>query len=41
MDKIEEKLEKIQFELEHLELKIHRKIMEKEHEEKLSLTHTN
>jgi hypothetical protein len=41
MDKIENKLEKLQLGLEHLELKIHRKIMEKTNEKELSLTHTN
>jgi hypothetical protein len=41
MDKIESKLEKLQLQLEHLELKIHRKIIEKENEKELSLTHTN
>lgn len=39
MKTIEEKFEKLQILLESLELKIHRKILEKENEEKLTLTH--
>lgn len=41
MENIEEKLEKMQFMLEHLELKIHRKIMEKQNEKELSSSHTD
>ena len=41
MDTIESKLEKLQIDLEHLELKLHRKIMERENEKELTLTHTN
>jgi len=41
MEEIETKLEKLQLMLEHLELKIHRKIMEKTHEKELALTHSN
>jgi len=41
MNTIEEKLEKLQFDLEHLELKIHRKIMEKENEKELALAYTH
>lgn len=41
MDKIEIKLEKLQIDLEHLELKLHRKIIERENEKKFALTHIN
>jgi len=41
METIEQKIEKIQVMLENLELKIHRKILEKEDEEKLTLTYIN
>ena len=41
MDKIEEKLGKLQIMIESLELKILRKIMEKNHEKELALTHLN
>ena len=41
MENIEEKLEKLQIILESLELKIHRKIMEKAHEKELTLTRSN
>jgi hypothetical protein len=40
METIEQKLDTIQLKLEHLELKILRKIMEKENEEKRSTSHT-
>ncbi|VVB79513.1 Uncharacterised protein [uncultured archaeon] len=41
MKTIEEKLEALQVMLERLELKVHRKIMEREHEKELPLTHSN
>ena len=41
METLEEKFEKTQIMLETIELKIHRKIMEKEHEKELTLTHIN
>lgn len=41
MGNIEEKMDKLQLELEHLELKLHRKIMEKTNEKELSSPHTN
>jgi len=41
MENVEEKLEKLQIMLESIELKILRKIMEKEHEKELPLTHIN
>jgi len=41
MEKIEDKIEQIQFLLEHLELKLHRKIMEKANEQELPLAHSN
>jgi hypothetical protein len=41
MKTFEEKLEEIQFMLEHLELKIHRKVMEKTNEKELSFTYPN
>ncbi len=41
MKTIEDKLEELQNKFEQIELKIHRKILEKENEEKLTSTHTN
>ena len=41
MKTVEEKLEEIQFMLEHLELKIHRKLMEKANEKEFSFTYPN
>lgn len=41
MKTIEEKLGELQIKLESLELKIHRKILEKENEKELPLTHTD
>lgn len=39
MDTIEEKFEELQIRLESLELKIHRKILEKENEKELTSTY--
>ena len=41
METIEDKIEELQTKLEQIELKIHRKILKKENEEKLTSTHTN
>lgn len=41
MKNIEQKVEEIQLMIERLELKIHRKIMEKENEKELSPAHSN
>lgn len=41
MKTVEEKIEDLRFNLEHLELKIHRKLIEKENEKELTPAHTN